>query len=130
MFPLLPRPYEIGSDIPKNRLHPRGWTYRTVSKVGAEMDLVGLTPHRLRNTYATLHHEMGTDLLILRRLLRHHSLLTTEKYIMRTSTKAMGDQLKFEDWIGLDPISNFREEFFGHQNLPDPVLLTPEDLLS
>lgn len=129
MFPMLPRPYEIGTDIPKDRQFPKGWTYRTVNKIGDEMGLVGLTPHRLRNTFATLHYEMGTDLLTLRRLLRHHSLATTEKYIMRTSTKAMGDQQKYEDWIGLDPNTDFRAEFLGGLTLPNPVPQASDDFI-
>ncbi len=121
IFPLLPRPYEVGEDIPKDRTHPRGWTYRTVRKAGESLGLSGLSPHRLRNSFATLHAEMGTNLLTLRRLLRHHSLLTTEKYIMRTMAKGMHDQLRYEDWIGLDGNSDYREELFGSAKLPEPI---------
>ena len=64
-----------------NRIHKR----RVQQIVGeclerAGLDNLGITTHKLRHTAATLMYENGTDLMVIKELLGHESIATTQIY--------------------------------------------------
>jgi hypothetical protein len=52
-----------------------------MSKANREHGIVGLTPHRLRGTYATLLSEAGVPIHDIQRALGHKSIMTTAGYL-------------------------------------------------
>jgi integrase len=62
--------------------HPRGWTRPYVQAAGAAVGLPGLTPHRLRATFATLLSEAGTPERAIGEALRHKDGRTTRRYLV------------------------------------------------
>ncbi|MBS1941748.1 MAG: site-specific integrase [Bacteroidetes bacterium] len=61
--------------------HRRGYAKRAIARAGAVIGLPGLTPHRLRNSCATLLARGGVDAKVIQRMLRHKDILTTMRYI-------------------------------------------------
>lgn len=58
-----------------------GYTGRVMKKANAVCGTPGVTPHRLRGTYATLLSESGVPVQDIKRLMRHKDLLTTLGYL-------------------------------------------------
>lgn len=61
--------------------HGRNYTLIYVKMAGAMISKPGLTPHNLRNTYATLLSEQGEDPKKIQKAMRHKHLKTTLIYI-------------------------------------------------
>lgn len=62
--------------------HDRLFTTKPVARVAAVLKIVGLTPHRLRATFATAHWELGTPLSQIQQMMGHKRPETTMKYIV------------------------------------------------
>ena len=66
--------------------HPTGqpvsyrWVQKQVKQWGAEAGVEGVSPHRLRHTFATRLINLGVPVTSLQRLLGHHDLGTTQRY--------------------------------------------------
>lgn len=61
--------------------HRPGYAKKAVARAGAAIGLPGLSPHRLRNTCATLLARGGVDAKVIQRMLRHKDIKTTMRYI-------------------------------------------------
>ena len=68
----------------KGHQHPHGgrFTAKPVARCSQLLGIVGLTPHRLRATFATGHWEIGTPLTQIQQMLGHEDIETTMKYIV------------------------------------------------
>ena len=68
----------------KGHQHPhRGrFTAKPVARCGRLLKILGLTPHRLRATFATGHWEIGTPLTQIQQMMGHEDSATTMKYIV------------------------------------------------
>ena len=62
-------------------VHKRAYTLPYVTAAGEAIGVFGLTPHRLRSTYATLLHKESVGLKEIKEALGHSSIHTTEIYI-------------------------------------------------
>ncbi|TDY26285.1 site-specific recombinase XerD [Paraburkholderia sp. BL6665CI2N2] len=58
-----------------------GFTSRYIKAANAMTGVEGLTPHRLRGTFATMLSEAGVPVQTIQRVLRHKSVLTTIGYL-------------------------------------------------
>lgn len=70
------------------RPHAQGFTRAAVAAAGEAVGVPGLTPHRLRATFATVHAQAGTPIQVIQRLLRHESISTTASYLEATAEMA------------------------------------------
>ena len=61
--------------------HRAGFTKKTIHRVSKTLGIIGLTPHRLRATFATLHSDAGTPTPEVQRMLRHKNISTTMRYV-------------------------------------------------
>jgi integrase len=52
-----------------------------MAKVNVQLGIKGLTPHRLRGTYATLLSEMGVPVQDIQKIMRHKDIKTTMAYL-------------------------------------------------
>jgi len=68
-----------GRQIP----HVPGFTTKPVARCAAALKISGLTPHRLRATFATAHFEMGTPLSQIQQMMGHRDPATTMRYIVQ-----------------------------------------------
>jgi len=68
-----------GHQVPHQRL----FTTKPVARCAAKLKLTGLTPHRLRATFATAHFESGTPLSQIQQMLGHRDPSTTMRYIVQ-----------------------------------------------
>jgi len=79
-----------------NGAHGRNYTLQYVKMAAAMIGKPGLTPHNLRNTYATLLSGQGEDPKAIQKAMRHKHLKTTLIYI----TFGKGDVREGADKIG------------------------------
>lgn len=61
--------------------HSKGYTRRAFKAANATVGVVGLTPHRLRGTFATLLSEAGVSVQTIQRMMRHKDSRTTMFYL-------------------------------------------------
>lgn len=66
---------------PKGKPYCPGSTRTTIARANAASGVVGLTPHRLRGTYATLLSESGVPVQDIQRVMRHKDSRTTMGYL-------------------------------------------------
>lgn len=85
MAELLPHRKESGLIAPRRngRQRPSGFTTTAMRHANAACQIHGLTPHRLRGTFATLLSERGVPIQEVQAALRHKDPLTTMKYLER-----------------------------------------------
>jgi integrase len=80
---------------------PPGYARKPMKLANAQCLTKGLTPHRLRGSFATLLSEAGANIQTIQAVMRHKSPLTTMAYLeknMETVTRAQGliaDQIGF-----------------------------------
>lgn len=83
----LPGDREEGLILPsdgKDRPHFRNFTKKPVDRIAEKLKISGLTPHRLRATFATTHFEVGTPLSQIAQMMGHEDPATTfERYIVQ-----------------------------------------------
>ncbi len=70
-----------GDKRPECELRPKQFLNNVVAKAGEKIKKHGLTPHRLRATFATLHALAGTPIRDIQAMLRHKHIGTTIIYI-------------------------------------------------
>lgn len=68
-----------GRQVPHERL----FTTKPVARCAQALKITGLTPHRLRATFATAHFENGTTLSQIQQMLGHRDPQTTMRYIVQ-----------------------------------------------
>jgi integrase len=61
--------------------HRQQFTRKAIERAGVAVGVPGLTPHRLRATYATLLSQTGASVYEVQKLLRHKQLSTTLHYV-------------------------------------------------
>ena len=61
--------------------HRPQFTLKAILRAGKDIGVQGLTPHRLRGTYATLLAKAGTSAHHIQRALRHKNISTTQRYV-------------------------------------------------
>ncbi len=71
---VLPQP---GLGIP----HEGQFTKKAIARAGNAIGVVGLTPHRMRGTCATLMARAGVNAFTIKKALRHKDIATTERYV-------------------------------------------------
>lgn len=81
-------------------VHPAGFTRRAIAGANAACKTPGISPHRLRGTFATLHSEAGTPLQVIQLLLGHKSASTTMLYLEAHQEKATEQQGKVAEKMG------------------------------
>lgn len=76
-------PQTLGYIIPgpEGQPHPRGFTRKGFAAANKAVKVPGLSPHRLRGTFATLHTESGTPLQVVQAMLGHKKIETTMAYV-------------------------------------------------
>ena len=86
--------------------HPH-FCRKVLARVCKEMGLVGVTQHRLRSTFASLHAEMGTPITEIQGMLGHKNILTTMLYVETSlDAKRMAqDALSQRLGLALTPLS-------------------------
>jgi integrase/recombinase XerC len=78
-----------------------GFVRRAMQAANAACQIEGLTPHRLRSTFATLLSEQGLPVQTVQRLLRHKSPLTTMRYLEANLSAAVDAQASIAQQAGL-----------------------------
>ena len=79
--PPMARMRKQGEKRPESELRPKGFLSSIVRSAGRDIMKHGLTPHRLRATFATLHALAGTPIRDIQAMLRHKHIGTTILYI-------------------------------------------------
>lgn len=70
-----------GEKRPESEYRPYGFMDHIVARAGKDILKHGLTPHRLRATFATLHALSATPIRDIQAMLRHKHITTTLRYI-------------------------------------------------
>lgn len=78
---ILPSGYLDAQDEPLP--HHKNFTQKPVARIAEKLDIQGMTPHRLRATFATTHWEAGTALSQISQMMGHEDGSTTMKYIVQ-----------------------------------------------
>jgi integrase len=81
--------------------HRAGFTKKTIHRVSKTLLIVGLTPHRLRATFATLHSDAGTPTPEVQRMMRHKNISTTMRYVETGRQSLMEAQRKVAEAMKL-----------------------------
>jgi len=80
--------------------HPTGFTRKAIAFANQECKTPGLSPHRLRGTFATLHSEAGTPVQTIQRMLRHKDVKTTMAYLESHTEQAREQQEEIGKRLG------------------------------
>ena len=79
------RPFSQTSGLiaPKTpgQVYKPGYSRKSMRHANAEVGIKGITPHRLRGTFATLLSEQGVPIQTIQRVMRHKSPMTTMTYL-------------------------------------------------
>lgn len=86
--------------------HPAGFARRAMRLANARCKIKGVTPHRLRGTFATLLSEQGVPIQTIQAVLRHKSPLTTMAYLEKNLSVAVNGQAKIATKAGLGPAAD------------------------
>lgn len=73
---------------------PAGFSRNAMARANAACELVGITPHRLRGTFATMLSEAGVPLQTIQEVMRHKHPMTTIGYLepnLATAAKAVNE---------------------------------------
>jgi integrase/recombinase XerC len=77
-----------------------GYARRAMNKANAKCSIKGLTPHRLRGSYATLLSEDGVNIQTIQAVMRHKSPLTTMTYLEKDMDIVRRAQSKISQKMG------------------------------
>lgn len=80
--------------------HSAGFARRAMASANKACALTGITPHRLRGTFATLLAENGVPIQEIQRVMRHKSPMTTLAYLERSSGSTARAQNDIAEQIG------------------------------
>lgn len=78
----------------------RGFTRASIKGANTRIGIGGITPHRLRGTFATLLSENGAPVQVIQRVMRHKSPLTTIGYLEADLTHAARAQARIGEQYG------------------------------
>lgn len=81
--------------------HPSGFCRKAIAGANKACEISGISPHRLRGTFATLHSETGTPVQVIQQLLGHKSATTTMLYLEAHQEKAEQQQAEVAKKMGL-----------------------------
>lgn len=82
--------------------HTGQFTKKVLARAGKDLGIPGLTPHRLRATFATNHARAGTDLDDIRIMLGHSDIATTMVYIESFTDRLAERQNRVAELQGLN----------------------------
>jgi integrase/recombinase XerC len=85
---------------------PAGYARRAITAANAACGIDGITPHRLRGSFATLLSESGANIQAIQAVMRHKSPLTTMTYLERNLATVSTAQAKIAEKAGLLRIKN------------------------
>lgn len=77
-----------------------GFARRAMNKANAKCGIKGLTPHRLRGSYATLLSEAGADIQSIQAVMRHKDPRTTMGYLEKNMENVKRAQSKIAEKMG------------------------------
>ena len=82
---------------------PPGFARRPIATANAHCKTYGITPHRLRGSFATLLSEQGVPIQTIQRVMRHKSPATTMAYLEKNLDTAVRAQADIAHKIGYAP---------------------------
>jgi integrase len=86
-----------------------GFTRRNIEAANAACGTLGLTPHRLRGTFATQLSEQGVPVQTIKRVMRHKDVRTTMFYLEANLGSVVDAQARIGLQMGLSPASTETE---------------------
>ena len=95
---LLDRKADLGLVLGDQK--PAGFCRKAIAGANEECKTPGISPHRLRGTFATLHSEAGTPIQVIQQMLGHKSPTTTMLYLEAHTEKATEQQAKVAGKMG------------------------------
>ncbi|VWC40637.1 integrase [Burkholderia lata] len=101
---LLPRCGPVGLIVTnhRGRAFSAGFASRVIRVANSAAGVEGLTPHRLRGTFATMLSEAGVPVQTIQRVMRHKSVLTTIGYLEVDLGRAARGQDEIARKLGLN----------------------------
>lgn len=81
--------------------HPSGFTRKAIAGANRALGITGISAHRLRGTFATLHSETGTPVQVIQSMLGHKSATTTMLYLEAHQEKAEEQQAEVAKKMGM-----------------------------
>lgn len=95
-------PQTLGYIIPglEGQPHPAGFTRKGFAAANKAVKVPGLSPHRLRGTFATVHAEGGTPLQVVQAMLGHKDIKTTMAYVEAHLEAAKAGQDRMAESMG------------------------------
>jgi integrase/recombinase XerC len=85
------------------RQHPPGFARTVMLQANAACATKGITPHRLRGTFATMLSEAGVPIQTIQKVMRHKSPMTTMAYLEKDLDTAVNAQHDIAEKIGFSP---------------------------
>ncbi len=85
------------------RQHPPGFARTVMLQANAVCATKGITPHRLRGTFATMLSEAGVPIQTIQKVMRHKSAMTTMAYLEKDLDTAANAQHDIAEKIGFSP---------------------------
>ncbi len=96
---LLPKKADLGLVLGEAK--PAGFCRKAIAGANALCSTPGISAHRLRGTFATLHSEAGTPIQVIQQMLGHKSATTTMLYLEAHLEKAEDQQAKVAEKMGM-----------------------------
>lgn len=98
-----------------------------------EKEILEFTPHRLRHTFATIMREKGADILTLKYLLGHESIVTTFRYVKESDRRKIEviDSIKSNNYY-CDSFNMIESDFWNSEKgleFIDKMLRTENNIL-
>ncbi|MEM5315556.1 tyrosine-type recombinase/integrase [Paraburkholderia sp. JHI869] len=101
---LEPRRSAAGLIVANRRGAPlyAGFASRVIKAANSAVGIEGLTPHRLRGTFATMLSEAGVPVQTIQQVMRHKSVLTTIGYLEVDLGRAVAGQQRIANRLGFE----------------------------
>lgn len=117
---LLPRRQASGLIVRNSRgnAYSSGFVRQAMRSANAACQVDGLTPHRLRGTFATLLSERGLPIQTIQRVMRHKDPMTTMRYLEANLAAAVTAQASIAHIAGLQPKSKRDGEEVANNTAP------------
>lgn len=87
-----------------------GYARRAMRSANKECGIDGLTPHRLRGTFATMLSEAGVPIQTIQKVMRHKDPMTTMKYLEKNLAIAAQAQEQIAEKMGLPTHTELAEK--------------------